>query len=238
MISNVQLPQYVYNQQTPKYVQQTPKYDQQPPKYDQPPPKYDQSSTKYTQPKIQHHYYNIMVNQTQSQLEQQTNIIRIPNQLIPNQLTRHHIRLENSIIIMNNCNICASCCKTCCKMHYNSCTICCKDLYNLCCCNIGCYHKDSPDMRCCGICYCFCPLHNNYYDNYNYDRCESFYPNINIYCKSPLCITSNGLNSSSDECFTCCCLPLKLSLFSICLMGTIFNDIINTIRGTNRNYLC
>jgi len=190
------------------------------------PPKYE----------VQHPY--IVMIQTQPRTQPQP----LP-QLLPqlhNNLTRHHMRLENAIIIMNNCDICCksccNCCKTCCEC-FNAF---CKDTYNLCCCNLGCYNKTSPDMRCCGICYIFCPLQKNYYNytNFKYERCELFYPNINIYCNSPYCVTESSYGlSENDCCYSCCCLPVKLPLFSLCLLGTIFNDIINTIRGTFHNYL-
>jgi len=190
------------------------------------PPKYE----------VQHPY--IVMIQPQSRTQSQP----LP-QLLPqlhNNLTRHHMRLENAIIIMNNCNICCKSCCNCCKICCECFNAFCKDTYNLCCCNLGCYNKTSPDMRCCGICYIFCPLKNNYYNytNFKYERCELFYPNINIYCNSPYCVTESSYGlSENDCCYSCCCLPIKLPLFSLCLLGTIFNDIINTIRGTFHNYL-
>ena len=97
-------------------------------------------------------------------------------------------------------------------------------------CKTGCYRKDSPDMRCCGL------------------NCESAdfgcFPTLFEFCKSPLCITyTNTPNSESlpgdDECCCAlCCCPFKFVITLPCLLGSTFNNIINCIRGTRGNYLC
>ena len=97
-------------------------------------------------------------------------------------------------------------------------------------CKTGCYRKDSPDMRCCGL------------------NCESAdfgcFPTLFEFCKSPLCITyTNTPNSESlpgdDECCCAlCCCPFKFVITLPCLLGSAFNNIINGIRGTRGNYLC
>jgi len=37
--------------------------------------------------------------------------------------------------------------------------------------------------------------------------------------------------------YNMCFLPIKIPLCLPCLLGTIFNSIINSCRGTNHNYL-
>jgi hypothetical protein len=111
-----------------------------------------------------------------------------------------------------------------------------KSIYDLLCCNIGCYKKNSPDTRCCGICYNYCRIKDN---NYNLDldyreNCEFCLPTLKDYCNSGYIITYNGI--PRNDC-TLCCLPLKLPLFMPCFLGTIFNQCINCIRDTNTNYL-
>ena len=119
------------------------------------------------------------------------------------------------------CYYCTTCttCTTC---------TCCKNTYNLFCCKTGCYRKDSPDMRCCGLCY-MCSDEPT-------DGC--CIPTMTEYFKSGLWKTTDGYGSDSDNyCCTIICLPVKIPLCFPCLLATIFNSIINSCRGTNNNYL-
>ena len=110
----------------------------------------------------------------------------------------------------------------------------CKSIYNLLC-NfyIDCYRTNSPDSRCCGICYNFNRLKDpNYYLEYK-EPCECCLPTIKEYCNSGYIITQDSV---SGDC-TLCCLPFKIPLFMPCLLGTILNQCINCMRDTNTNYL-
>ena len=123
-----------------------------------------------------------------------------------------------------------SCCK--CLHNFIKCN---KSIYDLLCCNIGCYKKNSPDTRCCGICYCWCPLkENNYKLALDNRECEICLPDLHDYCNSGYIITYN-ITPASD--CTPCCLPLKVSICMPCFLGTVFNHCINCIRDTNTNYL-
>ncbi len=105
-------------------------------------------------------------------------------------------------------------------------TICC-NVYNLLCCKIGCYSKDSLDARCCG-------LQPNSKD-------FGCFPTLLEFGDSPLCITNYGeTKQDRDDNFCCvlCCCPFKCVFTLPCLFGSMFNGIINGIRGTNHNYLC
>jgi hypothetical protein len=108
----------------------------------------------------------------------------------------------------------------------NRCAECIRGVYDLFCCNIGCYRKDSPDMRCCGL------------SAGSQDM--GCFPTLSEFFKSPLCITYDWLaNLERDD--DCCCALLcsiKLIFTTPCLVGTMVNSIINYIRGTHGNYLC
>ena len=99
-----------------------------------------------------------------------------------------------------------------------------------------CYNKEiSNDMRCCGLCYTFCYIPNK--DKQCYACPETF----EIYYNSGYVITTCGYGKTDDECDDCVpttvCLLTKLPLFFPCLLGSIFNNIINKCRGTEHNYL-
>ena len=94
----------------------------------------------------------------------------------------------------------------------------------------GCCGKDAPDTRCCGLAH-FCPEPNG-------GGC--CYATMTIYYKSICWATGVGLactGGDEDPCCTMCFLPIKIPLCLPCLLGTIFNSIINSCRGTNHNYL-
>lgn len=104
--------------------------------------------------------------------------------------------------------------------------ICC-NVYNLLCCKIGCYSKDSRDARCCG-------LQPNSQD-------IGCFPTLIEFGDSPLCSTNKMDQKDSiddDCCCTLCCCPFKCVFTLPCLLGSMFNGILNGIRGTNHNYLC
>jgi hypothetical protein len=111
-----------------------------------------------------------------------------------------------------------------------------KSIYNLLCCNIGCYKKNSPDTRCCGVCYYNCQLNENNYNREldHREQCECCLPNLSDYCNSGYIITYSVV--PENDC-TWVCLPLKIPLFSSCFLGSLFNQSINYIRNTNTNYL-
>ena len=109
----------------------------------------------------------------------------------------------------------------------NRCAECIRGVYDLFCCNIGCYRKDSPDMRCCGL------------SAGSQDM--GCFPTLAEFFKSPLCITNDGVANSERDGDCCCallCCPIKLIVTTPCLVGTMVNSIINCIRGTHGNYLC
>jgi hypothetical protein len=116
----------------------------------------------------------------------------------------------------------------------NRCIVCFCGVYDLCCCNTGCYRKDSPDMRCCGL----TPGSQD----------MGCFPTLSEFVKSPLCsiddthnpygTRSERLPGDDGDCCAVLCCPCKFVFTLPCLIGTIFNSIINCIRGTNGNYLC
>ena len=100
-----------------------------------------------------------------------------------------------------------------------------------------CYDKDSPDARCCGICYKCCPTKDNE------ARCDWCLNDLDEYCKSGMVYTDSGMPRNSDNpedgCNVFCviCLPIKFSFFFSCCLGSCFNGFINACRDTNTNYL-
>jgi len=106
--------------------------------------------------------------------------------------------------------------------------------------NCYCYNKSSLDSRCCGACYCLCPV------NDKIEQCYFCPYTLLEYWNSGYVQTSGGYGGanercSNDECSFCCiiCFPIKLPLFFPCLIGASFNHCINYIRGgnTEHNYL-
>ena len=94
-----------------------------------------------------------------------------------------------------------------------------------------CYSKNSHDMRACGLCYTFC---------YKPDEIEQCYfcPRyFKEYYESGYFITKQ-LGSEPECCCTVAFLPFKLPLFFPCLLGSLFNNMINYCRDTESNYLC
>jgi hypothetical protein len=99
-----------------------------------------------------------------------------------------------------------------------------------------CYNKESQDMRCCGLCYTCC-----YFPNKD-DQCYMCPETFETYYTSGYVITTDGSSRTGEDCEDCLCttlcLPIKLSLFFPCLVGSLFNNSINYCRNTNTNYLC
>ena len=96
----------------------------------------------------------------------------------------------------------------------------------LCCC----YSKNSHDMRACGLCYTFC------YKSDELDQCNFCPYTFKEYYESGYFMTK--LSGTDPD---CCCsivfLPIKLPLFFPCLLGSIFNNMINCCCNTKANYL-
>lgn len=103
-----------------------------------------------------------------------------------------------------------------------------------------CYSKESDDSRCCGACYLLCPSNNVK---------EQFNCCLNTFCdfwKSGYIQTTDGVVREEDRCSQCecddcfcttVCFPLKFPLFFTCFLGSVFNECINKICGSQRNYL-
>ena len=97
----------------------------------------------------------------------------------------------------------------------------------------GCYAKNSPDSRCCGLCYLCCPDKEEYkintceccpknlYDNYNYSIADE----------------TEIMNDNHKFCWCLICLPFSIGCFLPCLLGASLNTCINHIRKTDLNYL-
>ena len=101
----------------------------------------------------------------------------------------------------------------------------------------GCYDKElSNDMRCCGLCYCYCQNLNKE------DQCNCCNETFKEYYNSGYFITTSGYGNTEEPCENCVCtimcLPFKFPLFFSCFLGSIFNNMINICRNTNNNYLC
>ena len=95
-----------------------------------------------------------------------------------------------------------------------------------------CFRKPIKDARCCGVCYTFC------YESHKEKRVEFCPASCGEYCVSGYIITNSGGVYQDDVC--CCtvfCLPVKLVMFSPCLLGTTMNQFINCCRNTHANYL-
>lgn len=98
---------------------------------------------------------------------------------------------------------------------------------NKCC---PCYNKDSTDTRCFGLCYCFCRA-KNIDKELDIHRCDICPNDLKEY------INGGYFNTENDELCTVLCLPIKIPLFFICLLGSACNNCINCSFNTNRNYL-
>ena len=99
----------------------------------------------------------------------------------------------------------------------------------------ACYRKDSNDTRCLGVCYRVCPSEKT-----NNMRCEICTNGFWHHCRSGYIYTDDaGCNNDDDSagCYCIICFPFKLSIFSPCLLGSIFNSCLNTLCNTNTNYL-
>ena len=99
--------------------------------------------------------------------------------------------------------------------------------HKLCCC----YSKKSHDMRACGLCYTFC------YNPNEIAHCYFCPKTFKEYYESGYFIT-NQSGSEPECCCTVTFLPIKLPLFFPCLLGSIFNNMINYCCSTKANYLC
>ena len=114
-----------------------------------------------------------------------------------------------------------------------------KKQYN---CNCYCYSKKSNDSRCCGICYCTIPIVVGKEQPYNV-----CYNNVYDFCSLSCIQTKSGTGSIQeggceelgwdDCCSTMCCLPLKLPILLPWFIGSMFNECINKMASTNKNYL-
>lgn len=104
-----------------------------------------------------------------------------------------------------------------------------------CCC--WCYNKASTDSRCCGACYCCCPVKDNE------DKrvlCPNGFSDYWDSCYVQTVSGYGGKQGAIEEkngCFTCVCFPIKFSLFFPCFLGSLFNECINCMRYTDTNYL-
>ena len=105
-----------------------------------------------------------------------------------------------------------------------------------------CYSITSNDSRCCGACYCMCPAKKVE------DQCNvctiSVYDFCSLYMQTKSGTGGDTDNNNKceelgwDDCFcTVFCLPIKFPLFLPCFIGSIFNECINELASTKRNYL-
>lgn len=96
----------------------------------------------------------------------------------------------------------------------------------------GCYSANSPDARCCGLCYCFCPAKN--IDKTKDDkRCDVCPNDFCEYWYSGYVQTTAGYATEMPEeeiNGLCCwvCFPPKFALFFSCCLGSLCNQVINT----------
>ena len=106
---------------------------------------------------------------------------------------------------------------------------------------LGCYKENSPDARCCGVCYCCCPA-ENIDREVDKNRCDFCPENFTVYINSGYFKTTSGYGTQNhdDCCCTFTCLPFKLATFFPCALGSIFNHFINHCCSDEtrpRNYL-
>jgi hypothetical protein len=104
----------------------------------------------------------------------------------------------------------------------------------------GCYKKGSPDSRCGGLCYCFCPAKKSS-KVLDKERCD-FCPDTMLeFFESGYFRTYYGA-LDDDDCFcTTICCPLKFPMFFPCLLGSMLNNVLNNLccafAHEDRNYL-
>lgn len=103
-----------------------------------------------------------------------------------------------------------------------------------------CYSTESDESRCCGACYWLC------HPNPHKERCECCPNTFCDYWKSGYIQTTEGSVNKEDSCRECecddcfCtafCFPFKFPVFFPCFLGSVFNNGINELCGSNRNYL-
>ena len=103
-----------------------------------------------------------------------------------------------------------------------------------------CYSKESDDSRCCGACYLICPSKSVE------EQCNCCPNNFCEFWKSCYIQTTEGSVREKDKCRECecddcfwttVCFPCKFSLFFPCFLGSVFNECINKLCGSQRNYL-
>ncbi len=109
-----------------------------------------------------------------------------------------------------------------------------------------CYHKDTLDSRCCGICfycgeYIYCEKENKCCYKCITSELEDKWclNNPNEYFKSGLFLTSGGYGHEPD-CFCTVFAGIVLCKFALtfpCLLCSILNGTINCVCGTDKNYL-
>ena len=104
-----------------------------------------------------------------------------------------------------------------------------------------CYSAESRESRCCGACYWLC------HPNPHKEPCECCPNTFCDFWKSGYIQTTGGYGTyeedrceecECDDCFwTTVCFPCKVPLFVPCFLGSLFNEGINKVCGSNRNYL-
>ena len=103
-----------------------------------------------------------------------------------------------------------------------------------------CYSTESYESRCCGACYWLC------HPNPHKERCECCHNTFCDYWKSGYIQTTEGSVNEEDSCRECecdycfcttICFPFKFPVFFTCFLGSVFNNGINKLCGSNRNYL-
>ena len=95
----------------------------------------------------------------------------------------------------------------------------------------ACYERNSVDARCCGVCYCCCPTPNK---SAQFNLCPITFSE---YWYSG-CIQTHAGYSPEPPNGVCCwlCFPVKFPLTFTCMLGSLFNNSINWLRGTKLNY--
>jgi len=99
----------------------------------------------------------------------------------------------------------------------------------------GCYKENSPDARCCGLCYYCCPA-KHIDKEIDRVRCDCCPNDIKEYWYSGYVQTTAGYgNKEEDINGICCwfCFPLKFPLFFPCFLGSLCNNVINKCCATS-----